>query len=36
MLKEDLDEECGRGAASEASSRERFRRVNADEGKVEV
>ena len=35
-LKEDLDEECGRGAAPEARPRERFRRVNADEGKVEA
>ena len=35
-LKEDLDEECGRGAAPEAPPRERFRRVNADEGKVEA
>jgi len=35
-LKEDLDEECGRGTAPEAPPRERFRRVNADEGKVEA
>ena len=35
-LKEDLDEECGRGMAPEPPPRERFRRVNADEGKVEA
>lgn len=34
-LKEDLDAECGRGAAPDAPPRFRFGRVNADEGKIE-
>lgn len=34
-LKEDLDAECGRGAAPDAPPRFRFARVNADEGKIE-